>query len=193
MRVAIAGMAGILVAGVLLAETASIERLRGWLEPVSAVGGPFRLQDQSGRIFTEKDLAGRPFALFFGFTHCPEVCPATLERMGRLIAGLGAAAERMRFVFATVDPARDTPAALKDYLAHFDPRIIGLTGNEAQVGRLLKAYRVTVRRGEDGIDHATGVYLMDKASHFVSLIGYDEMDDEALSKLRALLAHDAGQ
>jgi protein SCO1/2 len=161
------------------------------LAPVPAAGGPFALEDTSGKPVTDKDLAGRPFALLFGYTHCPDVCPATLERAGRWLAALGADAERMRFVLATVDPARDTREALKDYLANFDPRIIGLTGSEAQVGRLLSAYRAFVSRRGEVIEHTSAVYLMDGTSRLVTLIGYDEPDEKAVAKLRALLADHA--
>ena len=189
-------MAGLFVAGFFLAQSVRIETLRSWLEPLSAVGGPFALQDTDGRTVTEMDLAGKPFALFFGFTHCPEVCPATLERVSRWIAALGKDADGMRFLFATVDPARDTGAVLKDYLANFDPRILGLTGSEAEVARLVSAYRVFVRRVETGgsaytIDHTSAVYLMDRASHFATVIGYDESDEKAIAKLRALIAQAA--
>src|SRR3954469_2272165 len=94
-----------------------------------AIGGPFSLTDQNGRTFTDQDLKGRPFLVFFGFTHCPDVCPTTLFEVSEILRALGPDADRARALFITVDPERDTPAAMKDYLSSFDPHLTGLTGD----------------------------------------------------------------
>ena len=98
---------------------------------MSAVGGPFQLVDQNARPITDQDFKGQPFLVFFGFTHCPDVCPTTLFEVSEIFRALGPDAKNVRAMFVTVDPERDTPAVLKDYLSSFDPRIIGVTGDEA--------------------------------------------------------------
>jgi cytochrome oxidase Cu insertion factor (SCO1/SenC/PrrC family) len=100
------------------------------------IGGPFKLTSHEGKPFTEADLKGKPFLVFFGFTHCPEVCPTTLHDLSQDLESLGAGADKLRVAFITVDPARDTPELLKTYLSSFDPRIVGLTGTEEGAHRL---------------------------------------------------------
>ncbi|MEZ5776280.1 MAG: SCO family protein [Hyphomicrobiaceae bacterium] len=175
-----------LAAAVVLAP-GLFERLR----PIPAIGGPFTLIDQNGRTVTRNDLLGHPAVMAFGYTYCPDVCPTTLTRMTRWIAALGPTADRMSFSFVTVDPARDTPDALKDYLSSFDPHIRGLTGSENEIAGTLKAYRVFARKvpSSDGsytMDHTAGVYLIDAAGRFRNVISFEEDDAHALEKLRKL-------
>src|SRR5262249_11521926 len=107
-------------------------RLSGPTVPqVAAIGGPFSLTDPDGRTVTEKDFRGHPFLVFFGFTHCPDVCPTTLFEVSEVMKALGPDADRVRALFITVDPERDTPKSLKDYLSSFDPHLSGLTGDPA--------------------------------------------------------------
>src|SRR3569623_3330430 len=96
----------------------------------SAVGGPFNLVDQNGKSITDQDMKGKPFLVFFGFTHCPDVCPTTLFDVSEVFRALGPAAKGLRALLVTVNPERDTPAVLKDYLSSFAPRIVGVTGDE---------------------------------------------------------------
>ena len=91
------------------------------LPQVAAIGGPFSLTDQNGRTVTDQDLKGRPFLVFFGFTHCPDICPTTMFEISEILKKLGPDGDRARALFITVDPERDTPAALKDYVSSFDP------------------------------------------------------------------------
>ncbi|MGY2047535.1 SCO family protein [Methylobacterium sp. JK268] len=138
----------------------------------SAVGGPFALVDQNGKTVTDKDTAGRAHLVFFGFTHCPDVCPTTLQQISDVLAALGPKGRDVKALFITVDPERDTPAALKDYLASFDPRIVGLTGAPDEVARTLKAYRVYSRKvplkeGDYTMEHTALVYIMDAQNSFV--------------------------
>jgi protein SCO1/2 len=140
--------------------------------PPSAIGGPFQLTAQNGKQVSEQDLLGRPFLVFFGYTHCPDVCHTTLFEMSEILRALGPTAN-IGALFVTVDPERDTPEVIKDYLSNFDPRIIGLTGPRAQLEPMLREYRIYSKRapgsGEDyGVDHTTVVYLMDKQGRFVS-------------------------
>jgi protein SCO1/2 len=140
----------------------------------AAIGGPFRLTNQDGKTVTEKNFKGRPFLVFFGFTHCPDVCPTTLFEVSEIFRALGPDAERTAGVFITVDPERDTPAVLKDYLSSFDSHLSGLTGDAAEISSVAKAYRVYFKKvpaGEGGdysMDHTAIVYLMDKEGRFVS-------------------------
>ena len=113
---------------------------------MAAVGGPFHLEDQNGKPFTDQDMKGRPFLVFFGYTHCPDVCPTTLFDISQVLQKLGKDADRAGALFITVDPERDTPATLKDYLTSFDPHLRGLTGDPAGVAAALKAYRVYAKK-----------------------------------------------
>lgn len=138
----------------------------------AAVGGPFNLIDQNGKPFSDKDLKGKSFLVFFGYTHCPDVCPTTLFEMSETLRKLGPGADQMAALFITVDPARDTPAVLKDYLASFDPHIRGLTGDAAAIASVAKAYKVYYKKvplkdGDYSMDHTSIVYLMDKEGRFV--------------------------
>src|SRR4029434_101410 len=114
--------------------------------PSSAIGGPFKLIDQNGNTITDADLKGRPFLVFFGYTHCPDVCPTTLFDVSEVMRALGEDAHRTGALFITVDPERDTPAAMKDYLSSFDPHLAGLTGEPAAVAAVAKAYRVYFKK-----------------------------------------------
>ena len=115
----------------------------------SSVGGPFTLTDQDGRRVTERDFAGATHLVFFGFTHCPDVCPTTLQQIGDVLQALGPKGKDTKALFIAVDPERDTPEALKTYLASFDPRIVGLTGSQEEVNAAVKAYRAYVPQGAD--------------------------------------------
>jgi protein SCO1/2 len=132
--------------------------------PAAAVGGPFRLVDQSGRTVTEDDFKGRPFLVFFGYTHCPDVCPTTLSDIAQALDQLGPAASQIQPLFVTVDPERDDPAALRDYTAAFGNRILGLTGTAAQIAAMAKAYHVYYAKHPEGasysMDHSAIVYVM---------------------------------
>jgi protein SCO1 len=142
-------------------------------QAVAAVGGPFQLQDQNGKAVTDADMKGKPFLVFFGFTHCPDICPTTLFDMSQLMKELGPDADRTGALFITVDPARDTPKVIKDYLSNFDPHLRGLTGDPAAINAALKAYRVYAKKvplenGDYTMDHTALVYLMDKNGHFIA-------------------------
>ncbi len=160
--------------------------------PSSAVGGPFRLVDQTGRTVTEQDFRGHPFLVFFGYTHCPDVCPTTLFDVSEVLGKLGPDAGRVAALFVTVDPERDTPETLKDYLSSFNPRLIGLTGDPAAIAAIAKEYRVYLRKvpGENGeytMDHTALVYLMDKDGKFVAPFSLKRKPEEAAADLRRYL------
>ncbi len=139
----------------------------------SSVGGPFKLVDQTGAPADEGRLRGKWSAVFFGYTYCPDVCPTTLATLGQATTALGARGARFQVVFITVDPERDTPAALASYLASptFPRTTIGLTGSLAQVASVAKAYHVYFQKVPQGssysMDHSAVVYLMDPRGRFV--------------------------
>ena len=139
----------------------------------SAIGGPFRLTDQNGKTITDQDLKGHPFLVFFGFTHCPEVCPTALFDISEILGRLGPDAEKVNALFITVDPERDTPEKLKEYLSSFNPRLIGVGGDADALAAVAKAYRVYYKKvplkdGDYTMDHTAIVYLMDKNGQFVA-------------------------
>ena len=155
----------------------------------AAIGGPFRLIDQNGEPFSDTDLRGKSFLVFFGFTHCPDVCPTTLFDISEIMRNLGKDADRTAAVFITVDPERDTPEALKEYLSSFDPHVRGLSGDLANIAAVAKAYRVYYRKvplegGDYTMDHTAIVYLMDKEGQFVSPFNMRRTADVAAAELR---------
>lgn len=155
----------------------------------SAVGGPFRLVDGNGNVVTDQDLKGRPFLVFFGFTHCPEICPTTLYEVSEVLRNLGPDADKTAGLFITIDPERDTPAVMKDYLANFDPHLKGLTGDPAAIDAVAKAYRAYYKKVplDDGgytMDHTALVYLMDKQGKFVAPFKVKRSAAEAAADLR---------
>lgn len=161
-------------------------------QQVAAIGGPFELTDQNGRTVTERDLKGRPFLVFFGFTRCPDICPTTLFEVSEIMRALGKDADRVGALFITVDPERDTPAALKDYLSSFDPHLAGLTGEPAAVAAVAKAYRVYFKKvpldqGGYTMDHTAIVYLMDKEGRFVAPFSLKRTSEVAAADLRRYL------
>ncbi len=126
----------------------------------------FALQSHQGARFTPDDIKGRPFIVVFGFTHCPNVCPTTLVEMGHLLQALKEGGDKIRVVFVTVDPERDTVDALKNYLSSFDPRIVGLTGSVIDVTAATAAFNAFFEKvasgGDYTIDHTLKVFFMDK-------------------------------
>jgi protein SCO1/2 len=158
----------------------------------AAIGGPFSLVDQNGRTVTDKDLRGHPFLVFFGFTHCPDVCPTSLFEISEVLGKLGADAQKVSALFVTIDPERDTPAAMKDYLASFNPRLVGLTGDPAAIAAVAKEYRVYVKKvpldhGDYTMDHTALVYLMDKEGRFVTPFNLKRTPEDAAADLRRYL------
>lgn len=157
------------------------------------IGGPFSLTAPDGSRVTDQTLKGTPFAIFFGFTRCPDVCPTTLSRMAQLRKQLGADGDKFRIVFVSVDPGYDSPEDIGRYVELFGTPILGLTGTDKEVDAAVKAYRafyqkVPTNGGADyTIDHTASVYLMDADGKLQSIIAYDETDANALAKLKRLV------
>ena len=155
------------------------------------IGSPFSLIDHRGMVITEQDFVGHPSALFFGFTHCPEVCPMTMSKLSMLLDELGTKADRIKVYFVTLDPDRDTPGVLMNYLSAFNERFIAITGNTKDVESLARSWKVYWKRTEtsDGgytFDHTASVLLLNSKSNFVGTIGWKEEAAVALEKLKRL-------
>jgi protein SCO1/2 len=158
----------------------------------AAIGGPFQLTDQSGQTVTDKNMQGRPTLIFFGFTHCPDVCPTSLFEISEVLKALGKNADRVNAYFVTVDPERDTPAAMKDYLSSFDPHLQGLTGSADQVAKVITEYRVYARKvplkdGDYTMDHTALIYLMDRDGRFISPFNLKRTPEQAAADLKHYL------
>jgi protein SCO1/2 len=157
-----------------------------------AVGGPFSLVSQEGKPVTERDFAGRPYLVFFGFTHCPDVCPTTLFQMSEMLGKMGEKGRDLRALFITVDPERDTPEVLKDYLSSFDDRIIGLTGDQASVEAAIRSFRGFARKvpGQEGdytMEHTSFVYLMGPDGSFLGTVNMTRPPEETAKDVLAML------
>jgi protein SCO1/2 len=188
--VIVAAFSGSLVIGLLLMLW-TMGGLRSMTAP-SAIGGPFQLTDQAGQIVTEKSLKGKPTLIFFGFTHCPDVCPTSLFEISEVLKAMGKDAGKVNAYFVSVDPERDTSAAMKDYLASFDPHLKGLTGDPEAIAKVLSAYRVYAKKvplkdGDYTMDHTALVYLMDRDGRFVSPFNLKRTPDEAAADLKRYL------
>ncbi|WP_281926413.1 SCO family protein [Roseibium album] len=184
----LAGVSGVLV----YQQTAGNENSGGLIEPLAAIGGPFELVDGNGETVTDATFAGKPTVLFFGFTYCPDVCPTTLSELQGWMDALGDDAQKLNYAFVSVDPERDTPEVMRDYVWAFDKRITPLTGSREQVDAMIKAYRVYAKKvplddGDYTMDHSAAVYLMNADNKFVGTIAYQEAEDTALPKLRRLI------
>src|SRR5262245_11417789 len=157
----------------------------------AAIGGPFQLTNQDSRSVSTADLKGRPFLVFFGYTNCPDFCPATLFDMSEVLRALGPDADRLTTLCITFDPERDTPEKLKDYLSSFDPHLTALTGSPEAIAAVTKAYRAPVRKVPQGdsytMDHPIIVYLMDKEGRFVAPFSLKRRPAEAAAELRKYL------
>lgn len=157
------------------------------------IGGPFTLTGTDGKPFASSKLNGRPAAMFFGFTHCPDVCPTTLARLARLRRQLGQGDDALSIVFVSVDPERDTPAELQAYLSLFDAPVVGLTGTPAQVEQVKKQFGIFSRKvdqpgGGYSVDHTAAVILLDRNGQFVATLSPEEGDEVALDKLKRITA-----
>lgn len=157
-----------------------------------APGGPFRLIDTNGRTVTNDTLKGKPYAIFFGFTRCPDVCPTTMARMALLHKRLGADAGKMNVVFVSVDPEHDKREDIASFLTMFEAPVIGLTGDPAELKRMEKAFRIYVERvplpnGDYTIDHTARILLFDRTGQFADTMDAKEHEDQAVDRLRQLI------
>ncbi|HEX6978438.1 MAG TPA: SCO family protein [Alphaproteobacteria bacterium] len=160
----------------------------------ASIGGPFRLIDQNGRERSDAEFRGRLMLVDFGYTHCPDVCPLGLALMADALDRLGPRAEDVQPIFITVDPARDTPDVLKDYVGHFSERMIGLTGTPEQIAEAARAYRVyykvhgTPENDPDyPVDHSGFIYLMGRDGRFLTHFTHETPPDKVAEAIRRYL------
>jgi len=159
----------------------------------SAIGGPFRLVDQNGNAFTEAALQGKWHLVFFGYTHCPDTCPTTLNELALALDKLGAKKRQVDIVFVSVDPERDTPELMKSYVASFDAPIVALTGSADEVKQAAKAFRVFYAKhprsdGGYDMDHSAVIYIMDPQGRFTATLTPDIPADAVAQRLEKLLS-----
>ena len=155
------------------------------------LSGPFVLTDQEGKRFDSRSLEGTPYVMFFGFTHCPDVCPNTLARLARLRGRLGKGDEAFRILFITVDPERDTPAELAEYVKLFATPVTALTGSPEEIADVTRSFGIFSRKapaagGDYSMDHSSQVLLFDGDGRFGGTIALEEGDQPALQKLNNL-------
>ncbi|MDT0684260.1 SCO family protein [Roseicyclus sp. F158] len=157
------------------------------------LGGPFTLTDHDGATITEADLEGHPSALFFGFTHCPEVCPTTIADIDWWTQQMGEDADGIEFYFVSIDPERDTPEILGEYLNAQTDRVTGISGTPEEVWEMARSWRVYWNKVplEDGgytMDHSSMIYLLDEEADYAGSISYGAEDEEAMAALERLAA-----
>ena len=162
-------------------------------QSMAEIGGPFTLTGTDGKPFSSNRLAGKPYALFFGFTHCPDVCPTTLARLARLRTALGKGNGSFAIVLVSVDPDRDTPAAMARYAGLFGTPVTALTGTTAAIEGVKKQFGIysakVPQAGADySVDHTATVFLIDGNGKFVATLSPDEGDQAARAKLERLTA-----
>lgn len=190
----------ILGAGTCVAAAVGTLALGAWrsrrepdpLRPLPLTAMAFALTDHRGRPFSPAQWLGRPTMVFFGFTFCPDVCPTTLNDISDWLVALGSDADRLNVALISVDPERDTPAVLADYLSNFDARIIGLTGSLPEVEKAADGFRAKFeklpRDGDYTMNHTAGVFLFDAGGRFTSIIDFHEDRRFAVPKIRRILS-----
>jgi protein SCO1 len=189
---ALSGLAGFAAVALCIVYAMSFRGI-GPAAGAAAIGGPFTLVDDTGATVTERTLAGKAYAMYFGYTFCPDICPTTLFDLSRWIGKLGPDADKLNYVFVTVDPERDTPKLMHAYLSSFDKHIRGFTGTPEEIAKIAREYRVYYKKvpSSDGnyvMDHSAIIYLMAPDNKFVTVIPYQEDDASALAKLKNLAA-----
>ncbi len=164
--------------------------------PAPEIGGKFMLQDHHGKLFTDRDMAGKFQLLYFGYTFCPDVCPTSLVSLSTALKQLGPLADQVQPYFITVDPARDTPEVLSTYVTYFHPSLIGLTGTQSMIDRVTKRYRVKYEKVIDPdrpadqyvIDHSSGLYLMAPDGTFITKFAHGIGPDEIIERLKSIIS-----
>jgi protein SCO1/2 len=182
------------IALVLLLGSSAIAQDQRLAAPV-AIGGPFALTAGDGQPVTDKTYRGRWLLIYFGYTHCPNICPTVLSEIAATLDKLGPLAAKIQPLYISIDPARDTQRVMEEYVRQFDPRIVGLTGSAAEIAQAAAAYHVFYRREANGtnddyfMEHSAFVYVMDPTGRYVTLFApaEEEGPDYYASRLRALL------
>ncbi|HWJ17745.1 MAG TPA: SCO family protein [Geobacterales bacterium] len=168
----------------------------GQSEGTPLIGGPFSLVDTNGKRVTDRDFRGKLMLVFFGYTHCPDVCPTELQTMSTVMEKLGPEADKVAPIFISVDTKRDTPQALADYMKNFDTRITGLTGDQDDIASAAKAYRVYFRKagdsgnGDYSVDHSAFVYLMDGSGKYITHFTFNTAPESMAAVIKKKIAAD---
>ena len=161
------------------------------MQQVAAVGGPFSLIDGDGKRVTEADYKGRWLMVFFGYTFCPDACPTALSAMAAAMDRMGQDADQVQPIFITVDPERDTPQVMKEYVGNFGPKIVGLTGTAADIAAVAQAFRVYYKKAGDGpnylMDHSTAILVLDPTLHFAGIIPGDAKPAQIIERLKQIM------
>tara|TARA_R110001592_G_scaffold64194_4_gene197454 strand:- start:29149 stop:29784 length:636 start_codon:yes stop_codon:yes gene_type:complete len=195
-RIAIGLAAIILVAVVaVIAEQRLTDTPRTGTAPEVKIGGPFTLTDHTGRPVTEQDFRGKAMLIFFGYTYCPDVCPTSLTEISAAMDKLGPSADKVVPILVSIDPERDTPEVLKDYVAHFHPSIVGLTGTPEQIKQAARVYRVYFAKVPDKggdkdaylMDHSSVIYLMGPDGKFLAHFSTQTDAETMAAKIKSLL------
>ena len=157
------------------------------------IGGPFTLVDRDGRTVTNTALEGKWLLVYFGYTHCPDACPTALNNIALALQDLGAKRDEVRPVFISIDPARDTPQVMKDYVTAFDAPILALTGTAAHVAEAAKNYRVYYAKhpeagGDYSMDHTSLIYVMDPKGRFTASFTGEDPPEQMAERLKKLLS-----
>jgi protein SCO1 len=187
------GVIGLLVAVLILGTGAFV-----WLSgsgTASLVGGPFTLHDGDGKQVSDRDFRGKYMLVYFGYTFCPDVCPTTLNEVADALDHLGPKADRLQPIFITVDPKRDTPSVLKQYVFAFTPRLIGLTGTQEEIAQVAQEYRVYYAEHRTGsgpndytMDHSSVLYLMGPDGKFIAPIRADQPGADMAAEIGKLMS-----
>jgi cytochrome oxidase Cu insertion factor (SCO1/SenC/PrrC family) len=174
-------------------EPTATELIEGLLSGRAPVGGPFELTDQIGHRRTDADFRGKLVVLYFGYTYCPDVCPTELQSISLALDKLGAAADTVQPLFITVDPGRDTPTRLADFVSSFHPRLIGLTGSPAEIRKTAIAYRTFFAKNDAttpkdySVDHTGFIYLLGKDGRYLGFLPPGLAPDAIADAIRARL------
>lgn len=180
-------------AGILILNT-DMQGNRVTTSGKALVGGPFELVGKDGKIVTDQDFRGRHMLVFFGYTHCPDICPAELQVMSVALDGLGSDADKVVPIFITLDPERDTPEAVNAYVENFGSNFIGLSGSPEAIAKVAKAYRVSYQKFQDdktgdnySVDHSALLYLMGPDGEYITHIPYGTPASKMTETLRRYL------
>jgi len=185
-------LAVLAICGILLYQLYQ-RSFEGNVSGEALIGGPFELTDQDGKPVTDQTYKGKLMLIYFGFTYCPDACPTALGVMSAALDKLDVAADRVVPIFITVDPERDTPQVMKDYVSNFSPRLVGLTGTPEQIAKVAKAYRVFYQKAagsgpEDYVmDHTLLIYLMDGDGKYLTHFGPNVTPDQMAEEIRKRL------
>ena len=195
LSVAVLAVVAFLAVRHMIAPHDSAKAELGRVTGTAAIGGPFELSDHTGKVATDADFRGRYMLIYFGYTYCPDVCPTSLSRNMEALDALGETAEKVTPILISVDPERDTPAQLADYVDFFDSRLVGLTGSAEQVAKAAQAYRVYYAKAagetEDPetylVDHSSFTYLMGPDGQFVDFYRHNITPEDMATRLRSHL------